>query len=139
MALAIPLSASGDVTDSGTILWKHSRSTPYVPSPIIVGTQIYFTAANTSVLTSLDLQTGKPVFGPVRVEALGNVYASPVATGDRIYLTGRDGTTVVIRPGSRLEILAENQIGEPVDASPALVGNRIYLRSAKSLFCLEQN
>ena len=137
LALAIPLSAKGDVTGSDTILWKHTRSTPYVPSPIIVGGQIYFTASNASVLTSLDLKTGQPVFGPVRLESLGNVYASPVATKDRIYFTGRDGTTVVIRPGKSLEILATNHLGEPVDASPAIVGNRIYLRSANSLFCLE--
>lgn len=137
MALAIPLSATGDVTDSNTILWKHTRSTPYVPSPIIVGDQIYFTASNSSVLTSLDLKTGKPVFGPVRLDDLGNVYASPVATRDRIYLTGRDGTTVVIKPGKTLEILATNRLGEDVDASPALVGDRIYIRSASSLFCLE--
>ena len=138
MALAIPLSAHGDVTDSDTIVWKHTRSTPYVPSPIVVGDQIYFTASNSSVLTSLDLTSGKPVFGPVRLEDLGNVYASPVATKDRIYFTGRDGTTVVIRPGKTLEVLATNRLGEPVDASPAIVRNRIYIRSASSLYCLEE-
>ncbi|MDG2390842.1 MAG: PQQ-like beta-propeller repeat protein [Planctomycetaceae bacterium] len=139
LAVAIPLSAKGDITDSETILWKHSRSTPYVPSPIILGDQIYFTASNSSVLTSLDLKTGRPIFGPERIGELGNVYASPVATKDRIYLTGRDGTTVVIKPGKELEILAVNQLGEPVDASPAIIQNRIYLRSAKSLFCLESD
>ncbi|MBD3675743.1 MAG: PQQ-like beta-propeller repeat protein [Planctomycetaceae bacterium] len=138
MALAIPLSAEGDITDSDTILWKHTRSTPYVPSPIIVDDQIYFTASNTSVLTSLDLQTGKPIFGPERIGELGNVYASPVATDDRLYLTGRDGTTVVIEPGKELKILAVNHLGEPVDASPAIVGDRLYLRSASSLFCIEE-
>jgi outer membrane protein assembly factor BamB len=137
LAIAIPLSAQGDITDGKSLLWKHTRSTPYVPSPVIVGYQIYFTASNASVLTSLDLQTGKPIFGPERIGELGNVYASPVATKDRIYLTGRDGTTVVIKPGKELKILAINQLEEPVDASPALVDERIYIRSAKSLFCLE--
>jgi outer membrane protein assembly factor BamB len=138
LALAIPLSSKGDVTGSDTIVWKHTRSTPYVPSPIVVGNQIYFTASNRGILTSLDLETGETVFGPVRLESLGNIYASPVATKDRIYFTGRDGTTVAIRPGKSLEILATNHLDEPVDASPAIVGNRIYIRSANSLFCLEE-
>jgi len=138
LALAIPLSATGDVTDSDTILWKHTRSTPYVPSPIVVGNQIYFTASNRGILTSLSIKSGTTVYGPVRLEDLGNIYASPVATKDRIYFTGRDGTTVVIRPGKSLKILATNHLGEPVDASPAIAGNRMYIRSASSLFCLEE-
>jgi len=139
MALAIPLSAKGDITNKESYLWKHTRSTPYVPSPIIVGKQIYFTASNTSVLTSLDLKTGDPVFGPERIGELGNVYASPVATKNRIYFTGRDGTTVVIKPGDQLEILAVNRLGDPVDASPAFVENRIYIRSENSLYCLQED
>ena len=137
MALAVPLSAKGDITNSDAILWKHTRSTPYVPSPIIVDDQIYFTASNASVITSLDLKTGKTIFGPERIGELGNVYASPVGTKDRIYLTGREGTTVVIEPGKKLKILAVNRLGEPIDASPAIVGDRIYVRSARSLYCLK--
>lgn len=137
-AYAIPLSATGDITETDHPRWVHRRSTPYVPSPIVVEDQIYFTAQNTSVLSCLDAQTGLPVFDRTRLPGLGSVYASPVAAAGRIYFTGRDGTTVVLKHGPKLEVLATNSLGEPIDASPALVGKQLLLRSDRHLYCIEE-
>lgn len=136
-ALAIPLSATGDITDTDRVLWHHRQGTPYVPSPIIVDDHIYFTGSNSGILTCLDIRTGKPIFERQRLPELKNVYASPVAADGRIYLTDRDGTTVVIRHGRDHEVLAINKLSEPIDASPAIVGNQIFLRTANHLYCIE--
>ena len=61
------------------------------------------------------------------------MYASPVATEDKIYVTGRSGNTAVLTPGEKLKIEQINKLGEPIDASPAIVGNEIYLRSRCTL------
>ncbi|HUG66946.1 MAG TPA: PQQ-binding-like beta-propeller repeat protein [Pirellulaceae bacterium] len=136
-ALAIPLSSQGDITDTKHILWHHRQGTPYVPSPIIHDEHIYFTGSNTGILSCLDIRTGKPIFEQQRLPELKSVYASPVAVNGRIYFTDRDGTTVVIRHGSKLEVVAINKLAEPIDASPAIVGDQMFLRTANHLYCIE--
>jgi hypothetical protein len=64
-------------------------------------------------------------------------YASPVAASGRIYLVGRDGTTLVIKQSDKLEILSKNVLNDPVDASPAVVGKQLFLRGEKFLYCIE--
>ena len=68
---------------------------------------------------------------------MNGLYASPVGAKDRLYLTGRDGTTLVVKRGDKFEVLATNKLGEGVDASPAIVGKQLFLRGEKHLFCIE--
>ena len=65
----------------------------------------------------------------VRLPGVSSFYASPVAADGRIYLTDRDGTTLVIKQADKLEVLATNKLGEPIDASPALAGKQLFLRA----------
>jgi outer membrane protein assembly factor BamB len=132
---AISLDSTGDVTDK--VAWRYDRGTPYVPSPLLVGDRLYFTQANTDVLTCLDAVTGKPLVERERLPNLKALYASPVAAADRIYFTGRDGTTVVIKRADKIEILATNRLPEGIDASPAIVGKQLFLRGEKHLYCIE--
>lgn len=140
---AIPLDAVGDLTGAGDkIVWKSDKSGPYVPSPILYGDQLYFCKSSSNVISCLDATTGEPVIDQKRVEGLKDMYASPVGAAGRIYFTDRDGTTVVIRhsedaSGGEPEVLATNTLGEPVDATPAIVGDTIYIRSDKNLYCIE--
>ena len=54
----------------------------------------------------------------------------------RVYLAGRDGVTVVLRHGAKLEVLATNTLNENFDASPAVVGNDLFLRGHEYLYCI---
>jgi outer membrane protein assembly factor BamB len=136
--VAIPLDSAGDITDTDKIAWKSNQGAPYVPSPILYGDKLYFTKANNGVLSCLEAKTGEPLINQKRLPGVENVYASPVGADGRIYFTGRDGTTVVIPNTGELEILATNTVGEPVDASPAIVGNQIFIRGENHLFCIEE-
>ena len=62
------------------------------------------------------------------------VYSSPVAAQNRVYVTGRDGTTLVIRHGASFEVLATNTLDDGFDASAALVDDHIYLRGSRNLY-----
>ncbi|MEM7387662.1 MAG: hypothetical protein AAF514_22225 [Verrucomicrobiota bacterium] len=64
------------------------------------------------------------------------VYSSPVAANGHVFLTGRKGTTVVIKDGPELEVVATNDLGEPVDASLVLIDDAIYIRGEKHLYCI---
>jgi outer membrane protein assembly factor BamB len=66
----------------------------------------------------------------------GQNYASPVAAGGYVYLTDRSGAITVIKDSENLEIVATNQLGEPVDATRAPVDNQLFIRSESSLFCI---
>ncbi len=135
IAVAIPLDSTGDITDSTNILWSLDRGTPYVPSPILVDGRLYFTQGNGNLLTCVDAETGAVLFGPERLDGIDNMYASPVAVADRIYFTSREGTTTVIKASDSYEVLSVNRLDEPIDASPAVVGRDIYIRTAGQLYC----
>lgn len=137
-AVAVPLDSTGDVTKSGKTLWKYSKATPYVPSPALVGDRVYFTDANANGLTVLDAKTGKPIIDRERLPGVSGFYASPIFAGGKVYFVDRAGTSVVLKPGDALDVLATNKLGEPVDASPVAVGKQLFLRSDKTLFCIEE-
>lgn len=134
--LAIRLAgAKGDITDTAQILWSHDKDTPYVPSPLLVDGRLYFLKVNTGILSCFDVATGESKFGPTRLESVANVYASPVAGGGRIYLAGRDGEVEVIEAGPEYKVLATNKFDDGFDASPAIVGNELYLRGRNHVYC----
>jgi outer membrane protein assembly factor BamB len=136
MVRAIPLSSRG-VLGAKDQRWQHDRGTPYVPSPVLVGDRLYFTQNNEPVLSCLDADTGKVIFDRQRIPRVQDFYSSPVAAAGRLYFVDRKGTGVVLKAGDKVEVLATNQLGEGVDASPALAGNQLFLRGDKHLFCFE--
>src|SRR5262249_55918081 len=110
--LAIRLGGTGDLTGSDSIIWKYNKSTPYVPSPLLYGSRLYFTGGNNNLLSCFEAKTGKPLINAERLEAIPNIYASPVGAGGRVYLPGRNGATVVIKDSDSLEILATNKLDD---------------------------
>lgn len=146
---AIPLDSTGDITqDKEKIAWKRLQGTPYVPSPLLYGDLLYFTASNKGILSCLDAQTGEPLIERHRLQGVENIYASPVGAADRIYFTSREGNTVVIQRGAvdksegeaaakaRPVILATNKLDDRFDASAAIVGREIFLRGKEHLYCI---
>ncbi len=139
VARAIKLSgAKGKLDDSPAILWTYDKNTPYVPSAMLYDDALYFLDNNRPVLTCLDARTGKPHYGPQRLEGLNGVYASIVGAAHRVYVVGRNGVTMVIKLGPTFERLALNELDEPINASPAIVDDAIFLRGSKSLYCLSE-
>jgi outer membrane protein assembly factor BamB len=136
-AVAIPLDATGDLTGTDKVLWHHDRGTPYVPSPLLADGRLYFTQANNALFTVLDIKSGKPILDRERLPGLNSLYASPLGAKDRLYLVGRDDTTLVLKRSDKLEVLATNQLDEGVDASPAAVGKQLFLRGERHLYCIE--
>jgi len=137
-AFAIPAGSSGDLTETEEYLWRHSGGTPYVPSPLLSGDLLYFTKGNAAVLNVLDARTGEYVIENQRLPGMRGVYASPVSASGRVYIVGRDGKAVVLREGAEFEVLAENELDDPIDASPAIVGKEMYLRGNKHLYCIAE-
>lgn len=137
-ACAIPLSAEGNVTDKGVVRWEVKQGTPYVPSPIITGQRLFFTAGNTDVMSCVDVLSGESLIQRKRLSGVESLYASPIAAAGHIYFAGRHGTTVVLKDDETLEIVALNELDDTIDASPVAVETQLFLRGWKRLYCLEQ-
>lgn len=130
--------AKGDITGTPTIAWSFDRDTPYVPSPLLYDGVLYMLKSNNGILTVFDAKTGAVHYGLQRLDAAPNVFASPVGAAGRVYITGRDGATVVLRHGPKFEILATNTLDDGFDSSAALVDGEIYLKGYRYLYCIAE-
>ena len=138
--LAIRLAgAKGDITGTDRVAWKLSRLTPYVSSPLLYGDTLYFLRHNQNILSRLEPATGQPRGEPIRLDGIRDfIFASPVGAAGRIYVTARDGITVVLRHDRTNAVLAVNQLDDVFSASPALVEKELYLRGERFLYCLAE-
>jgi outer membrane protein assembly factor BamB len=138
--LAVKLAdAKGDVTNTPAVLWRYDRDTPYVPSPLLYGGQLYFLKSNSGVLSVFEAKTGRKLYGEQRIEGVPNVYASPLGAGGRVYIAGRDGGVAVLQHGPEFKLLAVNQLDDGFDASPVAVDDELYLRGHKYLYRISAN
>ena len=129
--IAIQTGGRGDLTTT-SIRWKEKSAVPEVPSPLVYRNQVYL-VRNGGVLTCLDERTGK-VMHRGRVGAGGPYYASPSIAGDKLYLASGDGVITVLSTGPSPEVLARNDLGEPVFASPAFAAGVVFVRTKSSLW-----
>ena len=132
------VSATGNISGSDAIVWEFDRDTPYVPSPLLSNGIIYFLKSNNGILSAFNIETGEAYYGPERLKGVSGVYASIVGTGDRLYIAGRNGGVDVVQTGPEFKILAENSLDDSFNASPAIVGNELYLRGSGHLYCIAE-
>lgn len=131
--------AKGDITGTNRILWTRVHGTPYVPSPLLYGKNLYFLRHYQGILSRVDIETGKDSGGPFRLREIRNVYASPVGAANRVYITDLDGTTLVFSHNENPQVLAINQLDDEISASAAIVGNQLFLRGEQFLYCISEN
>ena len=126
----------GNLEGTNAVAWTTDRDTPDIASPLLSSGRLYFYKGKSGLLSCLDAATGKPHYTARRVPGIRSTYASPIAAGGFVYLTDRNGTTVVIKDSVNFEIVATNSVGETVDATPAPVDQQLFIRGAKHLFCV---
>lgn len=129
--LAVRTGGKGDVTSSN-VIWNESRGISEVPSALVVNGRVYC-IKNGGVLSCRDAKTGHLLFEE-RIGATGGYYASPVASGQNIYVASDTGAVTVVRASDKLEIISKNNLAERIQATPAIVGSNIYIRGQKTLW-----
>jgi outer membrane protein assembly factor BamB len=120
------------------IAWSFNKSAPTMPSPLLVGNELYF-VNDGGIFVCLDAKTGEERYrerlaesnGPKR---MGGTYnASPLLAGGHIYVFNREGTTHVIEPGPTYKKIADNKMDAVIMASPAAVDGAFFIRTDKAL------
>jgi len=135
--LAIRLTgAKGELAGTQQIAWQKNRSTPYVPSPLLYDGWLYYLRHYQGVLSRVNAKTGDEPSGPFRLGSVFNIYSSPVAAAGRIYVTDRNGKTLVMSNDAEPKALTLNKLDDRFSASAALVGDAIFLRGEKFLYCI---
>ncbi len=134
-ALAVRAGGSGDVTQTHR-LWT-SKAGTNVPSPIFHEGHLYYIDYNGSIAYCAHAETGEVVYQQ-RLNRFDQVYASPIMAAGRIYYLARNGETLVVAAKPEYEELARNTLsdGTRFDASPAVDGDRLLIRSGKFLYCV---
>ena len=142
---AIRPGASGDITleDEATsndyVVWCNKAAGPYNPSTLLYGDFLY-ALYDQGFFACYDPKTGEEVYKKQRIPDGKAFTSSPWAYGDRIFCANEDGLTFVMKTGKEFEILHTNALAEDdmCMATPAIVGDRLLLRTAARLYCIKK-
>jgi outer membrane protein assembly factor BamB len=147
---------------SKNLLWKTALP-PGHSSPAIWGNRIFLTSFDVGSkkleVLGLDRITGQILWRqgipieefekvhqlsspatatPARIGAGGPYFASPVAANGRLIIASGDGMVSVLTAGDHLDVLARNDLGEAIRASPALINGVLYIRTPSGLSAFGQ-
>lgn len=128
---------AGEVS-AGQVAWKQSRGLPYVPSPVLYQGRIYL-VKDGGLASSFEAKTGQIHYQQERLDAIGGYYASPIAADGRIFVASLNGKLTAFAAGGDLpKVTHQADFGERLAATPAVVGNVLYVRTPKALYAFGQ-
>jgi outer membrane protein assembly factor BamB len=113
------------------------KGLPYTPSPLVIGDHLYL-LGDGGILRCVEFKTGKTLYEE-RVEGVqgsSKFFSSPVAADGKIYCGSQQGDLIVIKAGTQFERLAATKLDSPINATPAIVNGRLYIRTAKELISI---
>jgi outer membrane protein assembly factor BamB len=128
---AIVPGGSGDVTGTH-IHWSKRGLLPDITSPLSNG-RLVWTLSTGGVLTCWDAESGALQY---EERLPGRYRTSPTLVGDRVYLIGEAGESVVVSAGRQFEQIATGSFGERVYSCPAFAHGRMYVRGLEHVFCV---
>ncbi|MHB8898200.1 MAG: outer membrane protein assembly factor BamB family protein [Thermoguttaceae bacterium] len=143
---AVRPGAAGDITlpddqpASQFIAWCQRKAGPYNPSPIVYGDYLYV-LYDRGTIACYHARTGDEAFGQRRIGSAGSGFtSSPWAYGGKIFCQNEDGVTFVLRAGPEFELLHTNELADDdmCMATPAIVGDRLLIRTSARVYCIHQ-
>ncbi len=135
---ALKTGATGDIstapetTTNPNIVWKIEKGGPYTPTPIAYGDQLY-SVQNNGVLICYNVKTGEKLY---ENKLEGEFSASPVASDGKLYFASEDGNVSVVKAGPVFELIARNDTGAPLYATPAISDKTIFIRNLEGLIAI---
>lgn len=140
---AIRPGAKGDITlkdgqtSNESVVWSQPRGGTYLPTPVAYEGAIY-TLTETGILSRYDAKTGKMTYRTRIDPAAANFTTSPWAYNGKLFCLSEEGQTFVVAAGEKFELLHVNALDEMAQASPALVGERLLIRTEGRLYSLRR-
>lgn len=136
-ALAVRAGGRDDVTRTHR-LWT-GRKGSNVSSPIYHDGHLYWMHEGLGIAYCAEAKSGQIVYEQ-RIDRAGQVYASAVLADGKLYYVSRTGRTFVVAARPTYQLLATNDLADrsTYNATPAVAGSRLFLRSDRFLYCLGQ-
>lgn len=136
--LAIRLDRTGDLTDTDAVLWTNQRGNAYTACPVYADGKLYV-LTDRGLISCFDADTGKPFYHQQRLPNPYQFKASPVGSGDRLYLASEQGDVIVLKMGEEYNVVAVNSMPDHFFvSSPVIVDNQLFLRSQDALYCISE-
>jgi outer membrane protein assembly factor BamB len=138
--VAIKPGATGDLTTpegaklNEFVAWVQPKAGTYLPTQLAYGGGLYL-LTHTGILTRFDTKSGAQTY-KARVGEGGEFTSSPWAYNGKVFCLNEEGRTFVISGSDKFEVLGSNDLGELALATPALVGDRLILRTEKHLYSI---
>jgi len=134
----IKISDRADGKTENARIWKRDDTGTFVPTPALYKGRLYI-VRDRGEIECIDPATGKSFWSNAFPKASSNFYSSPVVASGKLYAAREDGVVFVANVEGKFELLAENNMGERVIASPVPVSNRLFIRGEQHLFCITEN
>jgi outer membrane protein assembly factor BamB len=143
---AIRPGASGDIslkpdqTTNSVIAWSRPTAAPYNPTTLVNDGRLYV-LYDRGLLSAFNAQTGAPLFEQQPLPKGKHFTASPWACNGKVFCLNEDGITFVVRSGDKFELLRTNKLADDdmCLATPAIVGDRLLIRSFSRIYCIRKN
>jgi outer membrane protein assembly factor BamB len=133
--VGIKTDGKGDVTDTH-VVWEQRRNIPMTCSFLYVKPCVY-TASDNGTFSAFDSATGEVLW---QCRLVGRPDPSPMYADGKIYMTTHNGMTTVLKlnedPTKAAEIIAVNEIDATVQATLAVAGKQLFIRTDKELWCI---
>ena len=124
-----------DPAQAAGFAWRADRGSPYVPTPLVYGAEMYVLADN-GVLAAYDVTTGARLYQQRLDETPLGFSASPIGAGGYVYLASEDGDVFVVKAGRTFELVARNDMNESLMATPAVAGGMLIIRGRSHVFAI---
>ena len=130
------ISLPKDKTSSEFVVWSQPRSGTYLPSSLAYNGAVY-SLTETGILSRFDAKTGKQTY-KTRVDPAATAFTtSPWAYNGKLFLLSEEGQTFVVDAGEEFKLLHVNALDDFTVATPALVGDRLLIRTEKRLYSIK--
>jgi outer membrane protein assembly factor BamB len=126
-----------DATSNEYVVWSQARGGTYLPSPVAYEGAVY-TLTETGILTRFDAKTGRQTY-KTRIDPAATAFTtSPWAYNGKLFCLSEEGQTFVIAAGEQFQLLHVNALDDMAQASPAIVGERLLLRTEHRLYSIRR-
>ncbi len=135
--MAVRGGGRGDVTESH-LLWKTpTKYTDHIVSPLVTGDRMLLVKGG-GIATCFETRKGKSLWRPQRIQNSSEYFASPIMGDNKIYIAGENGIVVVLANSKKMDVLAKNDMGDAILATPAISDGRIYIRTRSQIICVAE-
>jgi len=137
---AIKPGATGDLTpgadgkENESVAWSQPRGGTYLPTEVAYDGALY-ALSETGILSRFDAKTGNLSYRS-RIEGGEAFTSSPWAYNGKVFCLNEEGKTFVIAAAEKFALLRVNELDEMAQATPAIVGDRLLLRTESRLYSI---